>query len=284
MLSIGFAAKALGVFVLAFVASRVGASSGRPRAVSGEIDQRLTPGWVLLLIAALAVASWPLRMANTWIALGSWIVGAFLLGHLSERLVWARSGPEKTRAWVERVKREEAGKAIRQWATSYASYQSGARASMGRAVGGGGVFDGRVAENALGGRPIAASAEGVFAAKEKLARLGEAAVPFLVEALFAGTIPGRDVRAELVRIGPPALEAALLCEDPELSEWAAGELGRLSDQGVEVLARHVSDEKWGIRKRVILALKSSQDERARRVLEKVGSTEQNYELLQLLRS
>jgi hypothetical protein len=372
MLTSGFVAKALGVFVLALAASALGAFTGRPRAVSEQVDRTLTPGWVLFLIGVLAAASWPLRMQNTVIALGSWIVGAFLLGRLSERLAWARRDPETTGDWVERVRREEAywveqagrklalgleepgpeqaREAVRRWGESVARYRSEHATAMRRVVGrtgGLGFVSGRAVEEALGSGQVTRAAKDLLAAKESLARLGEAPVPFLLE---ARSIPADEVRTEVARIvqslvdtgdergaaalgrifvrarahgtrpkqGLPQrdpvydeiekacrhfaasvpevadavrrsdrlleLEAALLGNPPEPGEQAAAALAELGSAGAEVLARHASHKKFGVRKRVILGLKNSPDERARGVLDERRRTEDNWELLQLLRS
>jgi hypothetical protein len=80
----------------------------------------------------------------------------------------------------------------------------------------------------------------------------------------------------------PIFERALIGEDAELSEAASDALAELGQPAVDTLLRHLQSPVWGLRNRVVIALKTIGGEKAINALRERRAVEQDYSILQKL--
>lgn len=98
------------LFFAVLFAVLMGATIAQPKAIKedNKTSDFLLPMWLPFVFGALAVITWVGDMANGWIVLGGSAVVGCLLGFAAEKILWSRMTPEKTAAWLQKIKEQQA--------------------------------------------------------------------------------------------------------------------------------------------------------------------------------
>jgi hypothetical protein len=101
--------KGAALLFAVMVAVGTGGTYGRPRIVEDKTTETRQSMWLVFLVGVAAVVTWLLWLTNGWIAAGVWMAGGYLIGYITERLLWTGKTPEECRSWLDAaVQRREA--------------------------------------------------------------------------------------------------------------------------------------------------------------------------------
>ena len=100
--------QGIGLFLAAFAAMTMGAGLARPAEVRKVTAEFRIPTTLSLIAGAMEVAVWRIWIPNGWIVLGAGCAAGMVIGFVAEKICWIGTTPEKTEAWLQRIKEREA--------------------------------------------------------------------------------------------------------------------------------------------------------------------------------